>query len=458
MKKNPFKWLAIILFLGSLFLSTVAYVYMGIDMDAEQNDRLLEAETIDKAVSECLSTSITASKMMCRDPYLQNLLKNEEEQDSSTMVQTMRKYLTSIQKQFGFESVYVISKTTKKYYSYLGLNKTINPESDSFDSWYTNFINSGHEYFVESSTDEVNLNKETIFVDGRVESENGSLLGVSGVGIEMDTLTELLAQYAKEFGVRVDYVSADGLVQMSSQSGAAHSSYVSGVTFPEKSYEGFMYEPYGASGYSVAHYVPEFDWYLVIRNDTGFGKMSYNHRFFFAQLLLMIIGVVILIVASNYFKADSGVKTKGKEVDYDTGLLNRDYIFHIYGEKGTLNTIQYQSIAEFSIDDFDEVEKSAAVERILHSVVRTAREIFGQQGQIVRWNRSSFIVLLELPVDEADEVCRRFCRTIEDIGEVTVSVGLTKIELNETLKKNYYRAVQNMYLVKELGGNNVKKG
>jgi hypothetical protein len=41
---------------------------------------------------------------------------------------------------------------------------------------------------------------------------------------------------------------------------------------------------------------------------------------------------------------------------------------------------------------------------------------------------------------------------------MTVSVGLTQISIFDTVRKNYYRAVQYCYLVKEMGGNGVKRG
>ncbi|MCR5596179.1 MAG: diguanylate cyclase [Lachnospiraceae bacterium] len=459
MKKNPFKWFAGFLIIAAIALSVVAYLVFGIDHDSERRGKVLIAETVDKAVLDDLSEPITVSRMISQDQILREMLENEYMYDEDEMILKMRTYLNSIQKQFGFTSVYVISEASKKYYTYVGLNKVIDPEKDSFDTWYTIFLDGGKDYELESSTDQVNRDKLTIFVDGRVEDEADTLLGVSGVGVETVDILELLALYEDEYGVRIDYVSADGLVQMSSRTGAVHSSYVSGVELTEATDDEFKYQSYGVDGFAVVKYVKELGWYLVVRSDEGYGETGYNYRFFFAEVLILIFTMMLLFAGAKSMKTESAVfKSKDRNIDSLTGLPNRAYFIRSYGERGTLNTTQYGSIAEFSIDDFGSIENTVRSDRIISSVVRCAREIFGHKSQIIRWNSNSFVVLFEMSTDEAEEVCRKFCKAIEDIGEVTVSIGLTSIELKETLRKNYYRAVQNMYLVKELGGNNVKRG
>ncbi|MCR5101875.1 MAG: diguanylate cyclase [Butyrivibrio sp.] len=459
MRKYSFKWIAVFLIVAAVLLSIIAYIFVGVDHEDNQIDNILIAEMVDSSVRGELSEAITVSRMMSQDSTLRVLLENESDYNVDDMVLKMRNYLNSIQKKFGFTSVYVISDFSKNYYSYVGLNKTIDPENDSFDTWYTIFLQNGKNYELESSTDQVNRDRLTIFVDGRVEDDKGNLLGVSGVGIETEDIRKLLARFEKVYGVRTDYVSEDGLIQMSSRLDAVHSSYVTGITLPDKMEEEYLYNTYGIDGFVITKYIEELGWYLVVRSDTSYGHVTYNYVFFFVEVLILVSLVAILFMASINMKTEpSAGISKMQNIDDLTGLPNRDYFIKIYGEKGNLNTTQYKCIAEFSIDDFDKIKKLPSYERIILSVVRTAKEILGQKGQIIRWNNNSFVVLLEVSIEEADEACRQFCKAVENIGQVTVSVGLTQINLNDNLKKNYYRAIQNLYLVKELGGNNVKRG
>ncbi|SDB03249.1 sensor domain-containing diguanylate cyclase [Eubacterium oxidoreducens] len=459
MRKNPFKRLAIVVVLVAGGLSMLAYLLWGIDNDNVQNERTLIAQMVDKSISNELESAITTVKIMNQDEVLKTLFVEESEDSKKEITEKMKNYLDSIQREFEFDSVYAVSENTKRYYTYEGLHKVIDTDGDNSDAWYVNFISSGKNYEFESSVDEANNEKNTIFIDGRVEDDEGNLLGVVGVGIEMDKIGEILTEYESQYGVRFDYITQDGLVQMSSQSKSVKVSYVSDVTMPGLADTDYHYQSYGIGGFAVIRYVPEIGWYLVARSDTAFGLNGYNYRFFFAEWVILILAVIVLIVVSKHTRVSSTV-IRGNDWNVDdlTGLPNRDYFMRIYGERGTLNTRQYQTLVEFSIDDFESVEKEYEQERIILSVVHMAREIFGQDGNITRWNRSSFVVLLKNPVDEAEIMCRQYCKLIEDIGEVTVSVGLTQIKLNETLKKNYYRAAKNLYLVKEFGGNNVKRG
>ena len=76
---------------------------------------------------------------------------------------------------------------------------------------------------------------------------------------------------------------------------------------------------------------------------------------------------------------------------------------------------------------------------------------------MLRCGGDEFLMLLELPMESAFKLCRQFCREVEGDGLVTVSVGLVEVRLSDTIKKNYYRAAQCCYIVKEMGGNGVKK-
>ncbi|MCR5784205.1 MAG: hypothetical protein K6G40_00995 [Eubacterium sp.] len=459
MKKKGFKLLAALLIFVVAAASVFAYLILGIDRDAEQNNRILTAQMVEATVGEALAEPIAVSNMICRDSVLKTMLIEEDKYSEEEMVEMMNAYLGTIKNRFDFSLVYVISDNTKRYYTESGISKIVDPESDAYDHWYEKFVEGDALYSLDSSTDEANRNQLTIFIDGRVVGESGEVLGVAGVGIQTENMQTLLSELETQYGVTIDYISEDGLVQLSSRENATKSSYVSGIELPEGDDEEYLYEIDGEAGYAVVKYIEEYDWYMVIRGNLLSGNFGYNYQFFFAELIIMNLVLIILFIATKNMQIESADSSDiNRNVDSVTGLPNRDYFIRVYGEKGKLNTTQYQSIAEFGIDEFENVEKRPEAERIIHSVVRTAREIFGEEGQIIQWNKSSFLVLFELPVSEAEERCKEFCKAVHDIGDTTVSVGLTYIELDESLKKNYYRAVQSMYLVKELGGNNVKRG
>ncbi|MCR5477835.1 MAG: hypothetical protein K6E92_09515 [Lachnospiraceae bacterium] len=459
MKKKSYIMLAAGLLFLTVAVSTVAYVIFGADSEQIRKERILIAEAVEHAVEDHVMEPVTVARMMCEDANFKSLLQREEEISESEAIEEMRRNLFAIQRRFGYPSVYLISEATHRYYSFVGLNKIIDPQTDTFDTWYSIFVDGGKEFELESSTDEVNRDRLTIFVDGRVEDESGKLLGVAGVGLELESLQKLLGKYEKEYDIRIDYINAEGLIQIESNGAAIQNNYISGVDLEHANSEDFLYTGNGLGGFTIVKYDKMMNWYLVIRNRGQFEGFGYDFRFFFLEAAMLIIGVAALVAGARNLRVQSivGGRDDG-EVDALTGLPNRSYFTRVYGEKGTLNTTQYQTIAQFGIDDYEDLSHMPGFDRTVLSVVRSAREIFGQSADLIRWNNSAFVVLLELPIGDAYDDCKAFCKLVSETGRATVSVGVTKIDLDATLMSNYYRAVQCYYMVRELGGNNVRKG
>ena len=66
------------------------------------------------------------------------------------------------------------------------------------------------------------------------------------------------------------------------------------------------------------------------------------------------------------------------------------------------------------------------------------------------------MVILEIPVEESSQIFRKICEDLKNTLDITISAGIIEINLSDTIKINYYRAVQACYSVKETGGNGVK--
>ena len=171
-------------------------------------------------------------------------------------------------------------------------------------------------------------------------------------------------------------------------------------------------------------------------------------------VLLIVIGIGFLFISDerySYHKSDANI------YDALTGVPNRNYFKETYGERGVLNTTIYKSMAVFDIDYFKEANDTMDGDDILVNVVALAKECFGAKGEIFRWGGDEFMVLLEWSVEFADEICKEFCKKVEKAGRVTISVGVTEVRLTDRIKKNYHRAAQGCFLVKEMGGNGVKR-
>jgi GGDEF domain-containing protein len=74
-----------------------------------------------------------------------------------------------------------------------------------------------------------------------------------------------------------------------------------------------------------------------------------------------------------------------------------------------------------------------------------------------RWSGDEFVIFFEVRADEAEIKFKDFCADIKEALDISVSVGVVDIDLSQSIKTNYHRAVQMCYAVKAAGGNGVKR-
>ena len=71
------------------------------------------------------------------------------------MLSRMEEYLYTIKNELGYNTAFVVSENSRKYYTYEGLNKIVLPELDEHDIWYSIFLDGGKKYDFDVDTDEV---------------------------------------------------------------------------------------------------------------------------------------------------------------------------------------------------------------------------------------------------------------------------------------------------------------
>ena len=149
-------------------------------------------------------------------------------------------------------------------------------------------------------------------------------------------------------------------------------------------------------------------------------------------------------------------KPKISMTDPLTGLHNRNYFHYTYGELSQLNDTAYRTMAVFDLDHFKAANDLVNGDNVIRDIVRLAKEVIGEKGELMRWGGDEFMAMLSMFPDEALHAMKRFVEEVNQKTPITVSVGLVEIRAEDTTKTNYYRAVQRCYLVKEMGGNGVK--
>ena len=458
MKTKKMTRLTIIMILISFIFTTVISVSSlnkVINDNAEDVTTILAARIYDTINSE-LSNPIMVARTMANDSFLIRLLQQESSVSEEEMLAELTEYLDMIKNELGYNTAFVVSDSSKKYYTYEGLNKIISPEDGGHDVWYSIFLDGGKNYDFDVDTDEVNADSWTIFVNCRIEDENGNLLGVCGVGVVMTDIQEILQGFEQQYDVKVNLVNRDGLVQVDTNSVNIENAVLEEVLANSENHEGYVYTRNENGGYVVTRYLEDFGWYLIIRNDGTdagriFSGMIIKHIMAFVVILVLLLISVRILLDREKKKLENSAIT-----DSLTGLANRTYFKYNIEENPAFAMKLYKTLAIFDVDEFKTINDTMGHlkgDEILKAVAELVKEVVKDKGQIIRWGGDEFLILFKGDESESYQICEELRRTVEDNTDVTISVGICRLE--NDIESCFHKADELLYKAKEKGKNKV---
>ena len=268
-KKRELGMMPVFIAICVSFVLTICASIYSLTMLARENTKELDTMLtyrIYDSIASNLNEPINVSKTMACNGFIVDFLKKEKDMDPKESEEMMRKYLSGIKNGLGYNTAFLISDSSKRYYTYEGLNKVIDPENNEHDVWYKLFVDQNVEYDLDVDSDEMNKNVWTIFVNTRIVDENGKLLGVCGVGVQMTNLQELFAQEEKEYNVKINLVDKNGLVQVDTEDINIENAWLDGNVLSHEGKDDYVYKSTNKNEFAVTKYVEYLGWYLVVRS------------------------------------------------------------------------------------------------------------------------------------------------------------------------------------------------
>ena len=420
----------------------------------EQSNNQLVASHINGIIASNIERPIGITSGLSSDEFLIRALEAEEKTSENSMEEMMSAYLSSVKKQFGYNTVYVISDKTKRFYTSSGISKIVNPQNDPYDNWYPMFLDSGNKLQVHTDRDQLFDYRWSLFINSSIIDSDGKTLGVCGLAIPMEDWQKILKSVEKEYKVKINLIDSQGLVQVDTDFNNIKNAYISDAISDNATERGFTLTEKSKNAFRMTRYLPNINWYLVVQGSNHLeGQKAGKNIIFFINLFLL--SSIFLIIFEQKRKLHHDLVKSSLPEDELTGLPNRNYLKESYGELGVFNTTRYKSLAVFDIDHFKIVNDERNGDKIILGIVQIAKEMFNDSGIIFRWSGDEFVLFLELDINKAEEKFEKLCiRANKDLN-VTISVGLVEVDLSASIKVNYYRAVQACYVVKENGGNGV---
>ena len=91
----------------------------------------------------------------------------------------------------------------------------------------------------------------------------------------------------------------------------------------------------------------------------------------------------------------------------------------------------YKTLAIFDVDEFKTINDTMGHlkgDEILKTVAELVKEVVKDKGQIIRWGGDEFLILFKGDESESYQICEELRRTVEDNTDVTISVGICRLE------------------------------
>ncbi|WP_241907966.1 methyl-accepting chemotaxis protein [Vibrio lentus] len=176
--------------IAALAIISVMRIYSFQSSRAILIDRTFERELpaslgeVSNEINLKLETPILASKMMTLSPLMKQASLSEK---------NLRAYLESVKNEFNAISAYYVSNEASTYYTHNGVLKTISTNEQS-DQWFYRFIQSDKVFELSFDID-AGTGIPALFVN-YVVTRNGERIGVTGIGLTLESITQLISNYS----------------------------------------------------------------------------------------------------------------------------------------------------------------------------------------------------------------------------------------------------------------------
>ena len=358
-------------------------------------------------ISGQLSEPVVVARTMANDSFLIDLLATEKARSSERNAQIMQNYLASMKDGLNYESAFVVSAASLKYYTWQGLGKQINPEGGERDRWYTDFLSHNEEYQLDVDRDEFGADAWTVFVDTRIETHGGKLLGVCGVGMRMTGTQQLFTELERDYGVQIDLVDPDGLVMVNTNESAIETERLEDIVLNRE--EDYRFQELDYREYVVTKYIEKLGWYLVVRTD-GRNESSRFLNVLFLNIGLCLLVMAILVIAVRIILERTRALTHASFRDQTTGLLNRRAFEE---DKEALTDHPLDADFTYVTADLNGLKWAndnlghAAGDELIRGAADCLKEIFGSYGKVYRIGGDEFSVIMNLPEEKLAPLMRK---------------------------------------------------
>ena len=477
LKKNRIallSWLTLILLLGLFATSIANYSVASNSLRSSIVERELPitSDSLYSEIQHDLVLPVFISGQMASNTLLHDwALNGESELDS------IQRYLNEVKSKQNALTSFFVSEKTKNYYSADGLFKTVSP-TDEADQWYYRVRELEQPYEINIDYDATHSNMMTVFVNYRIVDTEGNFLGVTGIGLSLASVTEMVQHYQQRYKRKIFFVDRDGHETLNGLSKAENAKSIRNqmgiqqiaerILKGDKKSISSVYRQNGSNIQVNSRYIEKLRAFLIVEQSADEAMAPLNRYLgmslaFSTISSLLVLGIILLTADRHHKQAEKIAST-----DVLTGLENRLYVesriqslVDNYRTEG-----QNFSVVLFDIDRFKSINDQhghLAGDKALACIAECAQQQIRSNDMIFRWGGEEFLVLLKnCKVPDALKVAEKIRQTVssleiqvtDDVSlSATVSLGVGQYQAGEDSDELLARIDKALFLAKQNGRN-----
>ncbi|WP_300831843.1 sensor domain-containing diguanylate cyclase, partial [uncultured Bilophila sp.] len=298
-----------IIILGFIITATLSYQanYRASLANIEQISSLT-SEGIYFQIMSVFTKPVNISLTMAHDELLIDYLANEKDHlDNPDYTATITNYLDAYRKQYGYDSVFFVSRATGRYYNFNGVDRVLTPDNPE-NMWFYMLLKGTKHYTLVVDNDEVEgaSNALTIFVNCQIKDAKDEIIGVVGVGFRVGYLQQLLRDYEEHFGISAYLINENGDIEVSTthtgyeKENFFHVRHYEELKSPilgwKKNYAALNLWSKGQNNYVASRYISELSWHVIVDRDTEAMLKAMRQKLYVTAAIIALVILTVLFV------------------------------------------------------------------------------------------------------------------------------------------------------------------
>ncbi|TPG80422.1 sensor domain-containing diguanylate cyclase [Pseudomonas arsenicoxydans] len=469
--------LTLIALLGAGFLATSFLSYYASRASIRDNivntELPLTSDTVYSEIQKDLVRPILISSMMSRDTFMRDWVVNGEHDPEK-----MTRYLNEVMTHYGAYTAFFVSNSTLTYYHAKGVLKQIKA-TEPRDTWYFRVRDMAEPYEINVDPDMANKDNLTFFINYKVYDYNDRFIGAAGVGLTVDAVIKLIDKYQQRYQRSVYFVDNFGRLVLTGAEGGPQGAKI-GQSLAEldsmktlvsqlpKPHSGsYEYSVQGQGHFLNVRFIPELNWYLFVDKREDGALSEIRQSLYLNLLICLLVTLIVLALLNRVIKRYQDKIQAQATLDTLTELPNRrgfDLLaaqaMHEAQREPKPLTALLLDLDHFKV--LNDTYGHLAGDQVLIGFARDLQSCLRHADIVCRWGGEEFIVLLKDTDGETGlkvaEKIRQHVQTQryaynDQALQLTVSIGLTTLQPDDTLHTLLSRADHAMYRAKQSGRN-----